>query len=187
MKKRLFVGIPLPDAFLNACDELKEKIRDSYELRWTPHENLHITVLFLGDVREELIGELNAKLRKVCQEQQPFILQWSHFCSAPPKKDPPSMIWCSFYESSAWYDFVEKVKIAFSPFIQQAKDQRRQLPHVTLARTRRKQGSSMKNARFEDFLVKDPELSVEECQLYESILGPDGSQYTIIKSFSFGK
>jgi len=51
---RVFAALPLPDDFKEGLAESLAGLRDAHpELRWTPDENLHLTLLFLGEVPRE--------------------------------------------------------------------------------------------------------------------------------------
>ena len=58
---RLFVGLPVPDALAQGLARTARAL-DLPNARWTPAENLHLTLFFLGQVSEDklpmILGEL---------------------------------------------------------------------------------------------------------------------------------
>jgi 2'-5' RNA ligase len=51
MKKRLFVGVQLPQEYMEVLADYIGPHKENYPwLTWTPMHNLHITVLFIGEV-----------------------------------------------------------------------------------------------------------------------------------------
>ena len=66
---RLFIGIELPDILKNAVSAVASRVREDTarvapdaQIRWIPTSNLHITVWFLGEVREPRLEPLVASL-----------------------------------------------------------------------------------------------------------------------------
>ena len=66
---RLFIGIELPDVLRNSVAAVASRVREDIaraapdaQVRWVPPSNLHITVWFLGEVREPRVEPLVAAL-----------------------------------------------------------------------------------------------------------------------------
>lgn len=74
LNMRLFVAISLPD-------EIQEMISHLYcqfhGTRWTPPERLHITLAFLGEVKNKKLPLVHQQLESISFE--PFILNCDHF------------------------------------------------------------------------------------------------------------
>ena len=65
----MFVAVWPP---LGLSDSLTAMPRPRLDgLRWTPSENLHVTVFFLGEVAEPQVAPLAAALRAWAQDAQP--------------------------------------------------------------------------------------------------------------------
>jgi len=63
--------------------------------RWTKPENLHITLLFLGNVNDEEVYNICLKLKTVSQRHNPFDLTIDNVTYGPFQKVPPRMVWAS--------------------------------------------------------------------------------------------
>lgn len=69
---RAFVAIfPPPEVREKALGTARRLIPNS-RIRWSKPENVHLTLKFLGDVREETLGDLHAILEGVCARHAPF-------------------------------------------------------------------------------------------------------------------
>src|SRR5947207_5773640 len=54
---RLFVAADVPEAVRSLLAGVREPLRESHpELRWSPPENWHVTLKFLGAVRPSLVA-----------------------------------------------------------------------------------------------------------------------------------
>src|ERR1700761_5093781 len=56
---RLFAALPMPEAISQA---LARRQRGIEAARWSPPGNLHLTLRFFGDIREDLARDLDAEL-----------------------------------------------------------------------------------------------------------------------------
>jgi RNA 2',3'-cyclic 3'-phosphodiesterase len=62
---RLFVALPLPSGVLAALADWARLCGVQPGLRWTPREQLHITLLFLGEVAEVKLDAVVAALSAI--------------------------------------------------------------------------------------------------------------------------
>lgn len=185
--RRLFISIPIPEEINSALVEYlspykKEPIFN--DTRWTRTENLHITLVFLGDVREKEIPELAAILKGICAQTRPFELSLQSITTAPPKKKP-RMIWANFAKHPEFTDLTNKMKRFLSPFQNERPehDSKDPIPHLTLARFKPNPRLSRRKFRPLDL----PDLVIKECDLMESELSESGSNYTILETFKFAE
>ena len=95
---RLFIGIELPDALKNSVAAVASRVREDIvraapdaQVRWVPPSNLHITVWFLGEVREPRVEPLLASLTPPLDARS-FTLRISGG-GAFPTSGAPRAIW----------------------------------------------------------------------------------------------
>ncbi len=95
---RLFIGIELPDVLKNAVSAVASRVREDTarvapdaQIRWIPTSNLHITVWFLGEVREPQVEPLVASLTPPL-DARAFTLRIGGG-GAFPQSGPPRAIW----------------------------------------------------------------------------------------------
>lgn len=185
---RTFIALDLPPAELESIKTLQDELRRKVEgVRWVKSESLHLTLKFLGNVREETVEALCSVLNRVCENHESFRLLPSHV-GAFPRLDRPRVIWLGMEGSlevleRLWKDLekgcsslgFEKEKRPFSPHLTlgRAKDVKKvavRLPRVL---------KELETVTFEPFRVP-------AVHLYRSELRPDGAVYTKIKSFPLG-
>jgi RNA 2',3'-cyclic 3'-phosphodiesterase len=87
MSKRLFVAIDLPEAIRKLLHDLNP---GTPGVRWTPVEQLHLTVAFFGSVNEKAEAHLREKLTAI--EFGAFFLPLTGVGTFP-SKGPPRIIW----------------------------------------------------------------------------------------------
>jgi 2'-5' RNA ligase len=69
---RLFVAVVPPDEVLAELEEAVAPLRDAApELRWTGAASWHLTLAFLGEVREEVVPDLQARLERAARRHPP--------------------------------------------------------------------------------------------------------------------
>jgi RNA 2',3'-cyclic 3'-phosphodiesterase len=92
---RTFIALPLspePAAELMAFyDRLRRRFASDL-VRWTPPEQWHLTLRFLGDVAPEEMLALETTLRQACATQAAFQLQLTGV-GGFPSLDAPRVIW----------------------------------------------------------------------------------------------
>ncbi|HLX69789.1 MAG TPA: RNA 2',3'-cyclic phosphodiesterase [Verrucomicrobiae bacterium] len=66
---RLFVAISLPDPVKDEIEKAQRQLRSAFPgklVRWTKREQFHLTLKFLGNVRQSRVSELIPALRETC-------------------------------------------------------------------------------------------------------------------------
>ena len=69
---RLFVAVVPPDAALAELEDAVAPLRAAApELRWTGIASWHLTLAFLGEVREEVLADLQVRLERAARRHPP--------------------------------------------------------------------------------------------------------------------
>jgi RNA 2',3'-cyclic 3'-phosphodiesterase len=72
---RLFVALTPPDEVTEALRVITAVLRElAPELRWTRPEQWHLTLVFLGEVHDGLVGELSRRLERAATRHPPLSL-----------------------------------------------------------------------------------------------------------------
>ncbi|MEV7526237.1 RNA 2',3'-cyclic phosphodiesterase [Streptomyces sp. NPDC091371] len=71
---RLFVAVLPPPTAVGELAQALEGLRDD-RLRWTAEAGWHFTLAFLGEVRDEVLPELHARLARAAHRTAPFGLR----------------------------------------------------------------------------------------------------------------
>jgi len=184
MARRLFIGIPLPEHMagevVGLCNDLN---RDCGRVRWIKEENLHVTVLFLGDVEDEQYERLSLRLTDVFAHAHRLELNVTGVTPAPPHR-APSMLWLDFKPSVGFVAVCNAVREAAEDIIELKPAHSEPLPHVTLARFR--DGMPIPCQKTAKSIEYRRTFAADECVVYESELSSDGPTYYELRRYKLG-
>ena len=177
---RCFVSVDIEDQrLLDAFDGAQRRLEETgAALKCVDRENIHITLRFLGDVREGLVGELQRLISSVAFE--PFRAEFKGL-GAFPSIRRPRVVWVGISDGVEELTGIfghlepELVGMGFRP------DGRGFSPHITLARVR--SGRNRQSLVEEVTAHADEvfgELEVEHIRLKKSVLTPRGPVYSTI-------
>ncbi len=178
MQKRLFVGSDTPKTLVE--DFLAyQKTLSITEARWTTEENYHLTVAFLGYVRDEHIGKVEQEVAEIAATTKPFALHYEASVLAPPGKDA-TMIWAKLAPSDPYADLVSKIYANVGSYITENTRTER-IPHITLARFR--EGYHINEENLIQPQLRERSFDVDEISLFETKPTHEGSEYTKFSTF----
>lgn len=157
----------------------KDAVEKEWEFKFTPPENLHITLNFLGEVSDGEVPKLCSIGQKVAALHEEFALKISGF-DAFPELHHARVIWAGVQNKknlqSLFEDF-EKELLFLNRTPEHA-----YIPHLTLARLRNPH--SVKNF-LSPFLRKSfGAIDCKEIGLYKSELRGLYPHYELLESFS---
>jgi len=183
--RRLFAGLPLSeqtviDSMGNIVKELRNFKKD---IKIVKEENYHITLKFLGAVKDETAEKLAESFKRIEPGTGPVPFKLKGLGSFPGSSGS-SVIWggieCDIKPLLELQKLVEYWSTSFGF----EREKRRFTPHFTLARVR-------------NYSIPDPDLNrviadnketffgegvFKECHLYESFLSESGPRYEILSS-----
>lgn len=187
--KRLFLAIPMSAQWTEALGHIqqylqKKRSTGNVKTNWTPPENMHITVRFIGVIEEQGIPGLISVLSDVAGKTDAFTLGRMRLAFATPAE--PKMIWAEFSDSLAFQSVVSRFTDAISKYLYRScngaiiRNGHAAIPHVTLARTK----GEIPVSTLPTYAVAAPDfLDVRTLVLYASETRPSGSKYTELASF----
>jgi 2'-5' RNA ligase len=83
---RIFVALPLPDTFKQSLLDKTAALRAAHpEFRWTPEENLHITLAFLGELDDAVFHLLAETVENAASATSPLSLRSSALMTFPQR------------------------------------------------------------------------------------------------------
>lgn len=187
--KRLFLAIPLPSAwqemFVAVQHDLRARqVTGPIKTRWTPRENFHITVLFIGTISTKAVPQIITFLREFTVGIKPFRLLFRHVEIALPHD--PKMVWVTFVHTKDFRDLVSSLRKAMRKFFHSIHvatmlhRDHEAIAHVMLARVN---GDTKARGIIPVHLVVPAALSVTSLILYSSETKPEGSVYHKIATF----
>ena len=175
------MGIPVSAAVAARIAALRDEFGGG-AVRWTPAENLHVTLKFLGDVDEDRVGSMRAALRDALSGV-------SGFCAAVkglgvfPDARRPRVLWAGL----AAADMVRTARLverALEPLGVEPETERFR-PHVTIGRWWRPEPGSAglreELARWRD--REFGEFRIDAVTLFHSTLRPAGAVYDPLEVF----
>jgi 2'-5' RNA ligase len=180
MKIRSFLAFELPEEFKRIISRASGEMKKAHlNVKWIKTGNIHLTVVFIGDVDSEQLDSLEKRVAGVCREHGPFNMAINGAGVFSSRRNP-RVLWIGLDgeidEMAAFRDSLQK---NLKPFgIKQEK--RPFNPHLTLGRFRK---NAKPGVHLDELLLnyKDlisPVCTLRELVLFKSDLKPDGAVYT---------
>jgi RNA 2',3'-cyclic 3'-phosphodiesterase len=135
---RLFVAIALPADATGKLDSAVAPLRLAWpELRWTGRDAWHLTLAFLGEVDEELLGKLGDRLQHAATRHGPLSLSLGG-AGAFPTAARARVLWTGVKGDRRGLGALAGSVAAGArkAGVPSAQERRRYEPHLTLARCR---------------------------------------------------
>jgi RNA 2',3'-cyclic 3'-phosphodiesterase len=175
MIKRCFIAVDLPRVVKEKLREEQEELKNLFEgeaVKWVKEENLHITLLFLGVVKDE--KEIIENLKKI--KASSFSVKIKELSYFPKDKKEAKMIW-AVVDSEGLKSLAKK--IGGSSEI---------TPHITIGRVRRWEWQKVSLGLIPDIQEPlDVNFKVDSFFLIESKTRRSGPDYDIIEEFKLEK
>jgi RNA 2',3'-cyclic 3'-phosphodiesterase len=186
MAVRSFLAFELPLEIKDQVRRISEDLKKAkLDVRWVKPENIHLTIVFLGDVHDGDISAISREVEQVCFGFHPFDFNLKGLGLFPDRRRP-RILWAG-YEGD-----VERVSSLrdvlcdrLMPF--NIKEEKRQFkPHLTLGRFR---NPGRAGANLDEILIRheglsSPVFQARELILFKSELKPQGPEYTKLDSWA---
>jgi 2'-5' RNA ligase len=181
---RLFVALEVPEPSGREVRRRVDAVRDRLpRARWVDLENLHLTLLFLGETAEVDVPALAAKLREAFARCPPLGLRLSSGGTFPPDR-PARVAWVGVEAPDTLQTLQEEIARAAVDTLGFEPEERGYHPHVTLARCpdpwKRDAIDKFKNALTGPV---GPPFVADHGILFESKLSPKGARYRAVETF----
>jgi RNA 2',3'-cyclic 3'-phosphodiesterase len=180
---RTFLAIRPADHVIDEVAAMQAKLGDAgADVRWIARDSMHLTIHFLGDVREAELAEIERGLAEGLAAVVPFDLECRGLGVFPNQKRP-RVVWVGL-DGEGLERLAESVETVLSPlgFPPQERDF---TPHITIGRVRSARGSE----NLVRALKANAESSfgtsrIDFVTLYKSQLRAEGSVYTPLATFT---
>ncbi|MBI4843722.1 MAG: RNA 2',3'-cyclic phosphodiesterase [Nitrospirae bacterium] len=175
---RSFIAIELPEEAKNLLAETEAALKKSgADIRWVKPGNIHLTLKFLGDTREEDVDAILMRIIGACDGFSAFKLNMAGI-GLFPGPGAPKVLWMGLNGEKSLVMLQKKVEEAVAP-LGFPPEKRAFTPHLTIGRFRSmenkdaliKEAVSMKDKMFGSFDVKSVIFMKSE-------LNPSGAVYT---------
>ncbi len=175
-KQRLFIALYPPldliEQLFSEVVVVKNKAR-----RLVDKSQAHLTLLFLGDVDTVSIANLIKQLESICDQQQAFSIETLGYRHLPSNKNP-RLLALSCRLSSELARLHNECK---SVLINQSKNKKPFLPHITVCRYKRKPNN---------LIIPDHQptrFKVSQLKLMHSQLLPDRAVHQCLEHFKLNQ
>ena len=189
MAIRSFLAFEIPSEIRHILSTASEDGQAALkDIRWVRVTNIHLTVVFMGNVEEAVVGKIKDAAKKTCAQYEPFSIRVKGAGLFGGRRNP-RVLWMGLEgDLDRMSGFRQDLQTGLIPFGIQAED-RPFRPHLTLGRFRK--GARMGPA-LDGFLskyreVESPEGILRELVLFRSNLKPGGAVYAKLGAWPLGK
>lgn len=179
---RLFVALLIPKDIKAQITKLRKNIvPDAQNLRWENESKIHLTLKFIGEVKENLVGQIKNELdflesyhRLNCKADK-----FGFFFDA---KKAPRILWIGLKVDNIINSIVDELNQHLARYSIPV-EKRKFKAHITLLRIKQNISEEFikkfKNAEFPEI-----NFTANEIALMQSKLSTQGSDYTEIKKYN---
>jgi 2'-5' RNA ligase len=184
---RTFIAVDLVKSVRDRAVALQETLAGTgAEVKWVEPENLHVTLLFLGEVDDREVAEVCRQTALCTGSHQPFAMSVEKLGCFPHIRRP-RVIWLGIGQGAetltAIHDELE------GPFAELGyrREERRFTPHITLGRVKSDRPiNELATALAAHADWKGGETLIREIHVMSSQLSPHGPKYTVLSRAPLG-
>lgn len=181
---RLFLSVDLPPALTAGIEEAQQPFAEVGGLRLTDPAQAHVTIRFLGEVRESRITAVRTAASEAIAgiDVGPFEAAVGGL-GVFPSPEYISVVWIGFRSGSERLTQLQEaleaatVELGFEP------EEHVFTPHVTIARMDDARGKDLLQRKLRSEAPTIGTFDVEEVRLTESTLTDDGPEYETVARF----
>jgi 2'-5' RNA ligase len=176
---RTFIALELSKPVQEALAAAQKALRVlALQARWTKPDGTHLTLKFLGDIRPEQAGAIQAQLDAVASRCQAFPLVTAGV-GAFPRLAAPRVLWVGLQPEERLFKLAADVEAAISP-LGFPPENRPFKGHLTLARLEGEPWPPDLRQRFRDVsgVISGVSWTVDRVVLFRSELQPGGALYS---------
>ncbi|HYA11632.1 MAG TPA: RNA 2',3'-cyclic phosphodiesterase [Thermodesulfovibrionales bacterium] len=187
MYLRCFIAVDIPGQIKGDIGKLIEILRKhNADVKWVLHENLHLTLKFLGKTPEDLLPKISESLSEI-------VLSYTSFCikiysaGVFPNRKYPRVIWVGMEDSEVLKKMQRDIDDSMAALGYQ-KEERVFYPHLTIGRVRSQKGMMTLIHELDNFKEIDfGNIEVYNIKLMKSELRPTGAQYFCLQEIPLGR
>lgn len=178
MSVRTFIAVEMDPSIRAAIAKLQQRLADPCpEVRWTAEQNLHLTVKFLGDVKEIDLPRVCTLAQQAADEVPPFSVAATGIGTfGSPGRT--RIVWCGFTGAVEMlvrlHDRLDELLVPVGV----PGERRRYTPHLTVGRARSRRGAHVPADVLEPYTGWSAGAQhVDHIVVFSSQLGPGGPRY----------
>ncbi len=185
---RTFVAIDLtPDLKITLEALIRNIKKDATGVKWVKSAGMHLTLKFLGEIPPEKVADIIGLLKTIANNHPTFLLKLKGTGTFPPgRKRSARVIWAGITETPELMALQEAMEKGFET-IGFPREDRPFHPHLTLGRVKFPHGLDPVLDELEKFRETDfGQMMVDRIRFFESILKPDGADYSVLAEVELG-
>lgn len=186
MAIRSFLAFELPPDIKEILSRVSEEMRGfPVDVRWVPTDNIHLTMVFLGNIPEDNITRIEQSVSNVCKEAGAFSVRLSGV-GVFPNRRRPSVLWAGLDgEIERMGELRDALQKALAP-LGIKEETRGFAPHLTLGRFKKgpPRREQVERLLSEYESLSSPVCTMDKLKLFRSQLRPGGAVYTELKTWS---
>jgi 2'-5' RNA ligase len=182
MNLRTFLALEVPDTHKQAILGYLNKWSKLYRngINWVKPENLHLTMLFIGDTQSGDLPELQEALFNLIIKKAGFSVKCLGFELFPARD--PRLIWIKLEtEDNGIFSLAKEMNRTIRDF-GYVPDTKSLKLHITVGRIKSQQPVWLEQEIMQSELPSDAAL-YDEVTFYQSVLKPDGPVYTPLQQY----
>lgn len=185
---RTFIAIDFPDDILEKIAKIISFLRSQTPekaLKWVDKDNLHMTLKFIGEIREDSLPDIQSLMTRALQGHDFFKISIGRL-GMYPNHNNPRVVWLGITAEETLFTIQRKLDLT----LQDAgipSEKRAYSPHLTIARLRRDMdptATRLIGETLSQFKVDSPgSVLVRQILLYQSQLTSSGPIYSPLLTF----
>ncbi|MEW5702052.1 MAG: RNA 2',3'-cyclic phosphodiesterase [Candidatus Zixiibacteriota bacterium] len=179
---RSFIAINLPDDVKAEIDAIIDRLRPAGPpARWVPATNLHLTLKFLDEIREDQVQPITDAIARATAGARPFEIRLGGF-GVFPNERKARVFWIAI---ESGFDILKPLATAMDDQLAPlgfAREARPFSAHITLARLREPGPADRLVKAASHMSYRSDPIPVREIDLMRSILSPKGAAYSVLSS-----
>lgn len=184
---RTFIAVEIGKGLRARVQSLQDTLgRTGVEVKWVEQENLHVTMLFLGEVDARELPKVCRVVQECASAQPPFNMTLERVGCFPNERRP-RVVWVGIGEGAAELIALHDAMEIPLQDLGYRREERRYTPHITLGRVKSDCSTtdlSASIAKRADW--KGGEIMVTEIHVMSSELRPQGPIYTVLSRAKLG-
>lgn len=184
---RLFIALPLNREIENKLGDMISQLkRKGGDIKWVNPQNIHLTVKFLGDTEQKLVGDIIEHINSVITKYQPIPTNITHL-GAFPNLRRPRVIWVGIEKNA---DTIIQLAKEIDTHISQLgweKENKKFKAHFTLGRVRNNRGLEQLTEYLRGYEFEELNFVFDRIVLFKSTLTPKGPIYEKLHEAKFGE
>ncbi|MCU0598775.1 MAG: RNA 2',3'-cyclic phosphodiesterase [Desulfobacterales bacterium] len=184
---RAFIAVELPENVRSALRLVQEKLNSyQFKITWTKPENIHLTMKFLGDIKQERVAPIVSVLESAARDCRPMTL-CSQAIGFFPGVRQPRVLWTGISgQTEALAELQGKIDRGLAS-LNIPREKKPFTGHLTLGRIKGGGNPGM----FVDIMktfqnMKTDPFMVDSVNLYQSNLMPSGPIYSKLFTMKLG-